>query len=146
MGFEPQGCSHENVRPHSLEMNRISQLFIYLLYQALRKPRFSFRVCANPAAVICSKRLNEFSKSKMSTQSLSYWGACKLPNRKNTSEFKPATKKTINFPFQRPDQNMDLIVDYAQQAILNKNFKFHFVSYELSNHFVNVSARNLKKN
>ncbi len=33
---------------------------------------------------------------------------------------------------------MNVITDYAQQAIINKDFKFHFVSYELSNHFVNV--------
>jgi hypothetical protein len=37
-----------------------------------------------------------------------------------------------------PDQNMDIILDFMNQALVNKGCRLHCVSYEINNHIVNV--------
>ena len=38
----------------------------------------------------------------------------------------------------RPDQNLDVIVDFVEQSIVHKNSPLHCVTYEMNNHVVNV--------
>lgn len=41
---------------------------------------------------------------------------------------------------------MDIIVDYMSQIVLNKKCQLHCVSFEFTNHIVNVSIHFCKKN